>query len=200
MVVFSAEFFNEKVRFYRVSTIDGTLVASRDIDCTLIQNAESVTYVDINNDGIKELLVNNHEKSNTENGIWAYHFPSDWMTGEFTRSTIATGFKNKFSLTVPNMAPGFTYPFWPNINQQGKEPAHIVVAGDGDHTAHLLTPTDPSTFAYELDTIKEMNGTVGALAWGDLDSDGWNELFVPDYDSSLVEVFAFSALENKEFL
>ena len=75
------------------------------------------------------------------------------------------------------------------------EPAHIVVAGDGDHTAHILTTTNPETFAYDLDTIKEMNGTVGALAWGDLDGDGWNELFVPDYDSSIVEVFAFSALK-----
>ena len=55
-----------------------------------------MSYVDINNDGVKELLVNNHEKSNTDNGIWAYHFPSDWMTGTFTRSTIASGFKNKF--------------------------------------------------------------------------------------------------------
>ena len=74
-----------------------------------------------------------------------------------------------------------------------------MVAGDGDHTAHILTPIDPATFAYDLDTIKEENGTVGALSWGDLDGDGWNELFVPDYDSSLVEVFAFSAL-NQEFL
>ena len=89
------------------------MVASRDIDNNQIMSAESVTYVDINNDGVKELLVNNHETSSSDNGIWAYHFPTDWMTGEFTRSTIATCFKNKFSLTVPNMAPGFTYPFWP---------------------------------------------------------------------------------------
>ena len=48
------------------------------------------------------------------------------------------------------------------------------------------------------DTIKEEKGTVGALAWGDLDGNGWNELFVPDYDSSLIEVFVFMGKVNEE--
>jgi hypothetical protein len=143
-------------------------------------------------------MVNNHEKDNKTNGIWAYSFPSDWMTGSYTKTTIATGFKNKFSLTVPNMAPGFPYPFYPQTKDTNRSVAHIVVAGDGDHTAHLLTPQD-NKFTYEDDTIKEENGTVGALTWDDLDLDGWNELWVPDYDSSRVEVFKFSALAS-EFL
>jgi len=120
------------------------------------------------------------------------------MTGEFTRSAIATGFKNKFSLTIPNMAPGFPYAFWPQVGTESHTAAHIVVAGDGDHTAHLLTPTDPKNFIYERDTIKEEKGTVGALAWGDLDGNGWNELFVPDYDSSLIEVFVFMGKVSEE--
>lgn len=59
IVVFAAEFFNEKVSFYRVSKTTGALVASRVID-TAILSAYSVTYDDLNNDGIKELMVNNH--------------------------------------------------------------------------------------------------------------------------------------------
>jgi hypothetical protein len=35
------------------------------------------------------------------------------MTGTFSRTTIAQGFKNKASLTVQNMAPGFPYAFYP---------------------------------------------------------------------------------------
>jgi hypothetical protein len=34
VVVFAAEFFNEKLSFYRVSTKTGTLVASREIDAS----------------------------------------------------------------------------------------------------------------------------------------------------------------------
>lgn len=57
-----------------------------------------------------------------------------------------------------------------------------------------MTPTDPTNFVWQRDTIKEMGGTVGALTFDDLDSDGWNELWVPDYDSSVIEVFKFHAL------
>jgi hypothetical protein len=77
---------------YRVSTKDGSLVGSKVIDDTTILSAYSVTYADLNGDGIKELMVNNHEKDNKTNGIWAYSFPSDWMTGSYTKTTIATGF------------------------------------------------------------------------------------------------------------
>jgi len=60
IVVFAAEFFNEKVSVHRVSTKDGTHVQSKEIDSGSILNAYSVTYTDINGDGIKELIVNNH--------------------------------------------------------------------------------------------------------------------------------------------
>lgn len=200
VIVFAAEFFNEQVSFYRVSTKDGSLVDSRVID-TEILSAYSVTYADLNGDGVKELMVNNHEKDDKTNGIWAYTFPSNWMTGTFTKHTLATGFKNKFSITVPNMAPGFPYPFYPEAGTEGMRhvAAHIVIAGDGDHTVHIMTPTDASNWTWDLDTVKEEKGTVGALTWADLDQDGWNELWVPDYDTGIVEVFKFSALTS-EFL
>merc|ERR1711990_968138 len=103
----------------------------------------------------------------------------DWMKGEWTKHTLATGFKNKFSVVVPNMAPGFPYPFHPQTMEEHHigVPAHIVVAGDGDHTAHIMTPIDMKNWDWELDTINDMGGTVGALTWADLDNDGWNELW-----------------------
>jgi hypothetical protein len=105
------------VAFYRVSTKNGSLVAKRDIDSTEILSAYSVNYTDLNADGSMELLVNNHEKDNKTNGIWVYKFPANWMTGTFTRTPIATGFKNKPSLLVPNMSPGFPYPFYPQVSR-----------------------------------------------------------------------------------
>jgi hypothetical protein len=157
-----------------------------------------VTYADINDDGSKELIVNNHETDDSTNGIWAYHFPSDWMKGEFTRTQLASGFKNKKSLLVPNMAPGFPYPFYPNTKLQNREAAHLLVAGDGDHTAHIMTPLDKN-FNYDMDTVKEMKGTVGALTFDDLDGNHWQEVWVPDYDNSLIEVFLFSEKETLFF-
>ena len=192
IIVFAAEFFNEKVTLHRISTVDGSLVGSKVIDDGAILSAYSVTYADINGDGVKELIVNNHEKDNKTNGIWAYTMPTDWMSGTYVKTTLSSNFQNKFSMLIPNMAPGFPYPFYPQVSTTGKVPAHIVVAGDGDHTAWLMTPTD-NHFTYVRDTIKEEKGTVGALCFADLDGDDWQELFVPDYDSSKIEVFKFSA-------
>lgn len=60
IIVFAAEFFNEKVTLHRISTVDGSLVGSKVIDDGAILSAYSVTYADINGDGVKELIVNNH--------------------------------------------------------------------------------------------------------------------------------------------
>ena len=143
--------------------------------------------------------MNNHEKDSKTNGIWAYTIPSDLMTGDFVKYPLATGFKNKFSLTIPNMSPGFPYPVWPQTSKQGSSRAHILVAGDGDHSVSILTPTgDASQFQYTNEIIKDEGGTVGALAFSDLDNNGWLEMWVPNYDGSFIELYKFTGILSTE--
>ena len=133
-------------------------------------------------------MVNNHQKDEKTNGIWAYTVPDDLMTGTFEKNTLATGFKNAFNLFIPGMSPGFPYAIHPNGNT--KERAHIIVAGDGDYKAHVLAPTgDSSKFEYEDYVVVDAKGTVGALATADLDEDGWLEMYMPNYDKGYVEVY-----------
>ena len=63
-----------------------------------------------------------------------------------------------------------------------------------------MSPTDAMNFTWSRDVVKEEKGSVGALAWADLDNNGWNELIVPDYDSSIIEIFKFSAKTTESFL
>lgn len=92
------------------------------------------------------------------------------------------------------MAPGFPYPVWPNKATKGKEPAHFFIAGDGDHSVSVANPIgDSAQFQYERKLIKNEKGTVGALAFSDLDSNDWHEMWVPNYDKSYIEVFIMSA-------
>jgi len=122
------------------------------------------------------------------------------MKDDWTRKTIASGFKNAFSLTVPNMAPGFAYAMYPNGKKEG-ERAHIFVAGDGDHSAHALYPTgDAAEFDYEVTTFVEGGGTIGCLAFSDLDEDGWTEVWMPNYNKSYIELFKISPAQAAEFL
>lgn len=60
IVVFAAQFFDETLSMHRISTKDGTLVASKVIDDTNILSAYNVSMVDLNGDGSRQLMVNNH--------------------------------------------------------------------------------------------------------------------------------------------
>ena len=52
--------------------------------------------------------------------------------------------------------------------------------------------THTGDLEYEMDTIKNEGGTVGALAWSDLNNSDWNTLWVPNYDKGYIELFKFS--------
>lgn len=114
VVIFCAHFFDEAVRMVRVSKADGSLIASKTIDDTNILSAYNVTMVDLNSDGKRQLLINNHETKDKLTGLYAYEFPADLMEDTWSRQTLASGFHNAFSLTVPNMAPGFAYAVYPH--------------------------------------------------------------------------------------
>lgn len=83
IIVFASEFFNKRVTLYQV--INGKVGLSRIIDNTIDQ-AYSVHYLDIDDDGKFELLVNNHETDNAQAGIFLYSVPQDLFHGDFTRT------------------------------------------------------------------------------------------------------------------
>lgn len=183
--------------FYRISLTDGTLVAQRTIDDKTILNAYSVAIVDLNGNGQKQLLTNNHQKKDSENGVYAYTVPTDIMTGEWTKYTLASDFKNAFSIFVPNMAPGFPYAVYPDMNN--KERAHIMIAGDGDHSMHVLTPEgDSNGYEFKDYVVVDASGTVGALAFADLDEDNWLEVYMPNYDKGYIQVWKISAAKSSD--
>jgi len=122
------------------------------------------------------------------------------MKDDWSRQPLATDFKNAFSLTVPNMSPGFAYPFYPNGQSKG-ERAHILVAGDGDYSAHCLYPSGKATVFEYTDSIFDVaGGTVGALETSDLDQDGWLEVWMDNYNGSAIELFKVSPAKAAELL
>lgn len=160
------------------------------IDSTIDQ-AYSVKYLDINGDGKHELLVNNHESDDTKTAIFLFDVPEDLFNGQFNRRLIASNFKNAFSLIIKNMAPGFPAAVKPTPDAQ----THILVAGDGDYSAHLLRPDGQGNFKREL--IKNLGGTVGVTTYYDFDNDGFLEFFIPNYDGNYIEVYQFYNSPNK---
>ena len=131
-------------------------------------------------------MVSNHESVDSKAAVFSYTIPDDIFNGTFKRVTIGTGFENAWSLTASNMAPGYPYAVRPNQNDK-KSQLYVVIAGDGDHSVEMLRPNGIDS--YTLETIKNEGGTVGSLAFADLDGDGWLEFFVPNYDGDYIEVY-----------
>ena len=57
----------------------------------------------------------------------------------------------------------FPYAFYPQVSdKENNIPPHVVIAGDGDYSAWIMTRTDELT--YDRDLISDGKGTIGALA------------------------------------
>jgi hypothetical protein len=140
----------------------------------------------VNNKGSPSLLVSNHETDDSKSAVFTYDVPADLFGGDYTRHTIGTGFVNAWSIGGGNMAPGFPYAVKPNLKDNDSQ-LYVVIAGDGDNNVEMLRPVGVNQ--YKLETIKEEGGTVGSIAFADLNGDGWLEFFVPNYDDNYVEVF-----------
>jgi len=153
-LIFASEFFNKQLSLYEIDKQTGALKNQRTIDSSIDQ-AYSVKYVDIDGDGEEELLVNNHESDNKKAALFLYYVPQDDLfEGQFVKHVIASGFKNAFSLTGMNMCPGFPYQVYPDSNKRSGM-SHILIAGDGDHSAHLLRPTGDPEEMFERELIKD---------------------------------------------
>ena len=156
-----------------------------------IKHAYRAEVADLNGDGKLEVVVNNHESSTTDNAVYGFEIPDDFLdASKYVRHTIASEFPVQWGFT--NMAPGFTNAVWPYAADKGKagKKADFLVAGDGDYRAHLLEYQ--SEWAYSNELIKNENGTVGIIAIDDIDEDGWNEFLVANYDKGYVEVYSFA--------
>ena len=142
VIVWASDTNSNNLGLYRVSTKDGSLVDSRIIDGATHEHSYTVSMVDLNGDGKKELLFCNHGYDADNTGVFALTVPEDIMSGTFEKFTLADDF-------VPTrQTPGFSYAVRPDGQTSGR--AHILVAGDDDGAAYLLTPTgDASKFEYK---------------------------------------------------
>ena len=201
IIVYSSQFWNEKLVYYYLNTTSNGPVISKEylIDDT-IGPVYDVQIVDIDKNGKNELLVNNHVAYANESGIWLYEFPNGWPNSNerinetFNKVLIATGFNTTEKTGVG--APGFIYPFHLEPEKEKDDAYRIGIAGDGNYFAWELIPTSSSSqkdgyssYDYNKVEIQGVGGTVGTLGIGDVNNDGYVEVFVPWYEESKIYVY-----------
>ena len=137
--------------------------------------------VDLNGDGEKQILFGNWEYDSSINGIWVYEVPTDPFSGTFVKYTITTGFEPSWKYAILGIGgPGFPFPFYPDGDTNSR--AHILVNGHASDELYLLTPIgDASNYEYQRDTIVSQGAVIPHLAQGDLDGDGYNEIYMTNF-------------------
>lgn len=89
--------------------------------------------------------------------------------------------------------PGTALAFSLNTKAPGPKP-FVLLSGDDNGTVCVLTPNSdsPNDWLYtETRLFTSPKGTVGSLAVGDVDGDGWAEVVVPSYAESMVDLYTF---------
>jgi hypothetical protein len=180
LIIVAAEFSAKQIALYWIDP-DGK-VRSRVIDNTL-GAAFDLEFADLNNDGVKELLVTNHEGQAEKSAVFAYLAPNDYKTGPWTRKTLLSGIETR-QLGIGQASPGAAKAFYPEAAKAGEHKPWIVVSGDGSQRVHLLRALsdDQDDWRYRETILLDANSTIGEPMVYDFDGDGLADIVVPAYD------------------
>lgn len=151
-----------------------------------------VATVDLNGDGVLDLLVTNHVDNASSpfvSGVFAYVAPAApaplAAAAGWTKHALASGFAVREA--GPNQAaPGDALP----LLLPGSAKPVVALSGDGDQRAYLLTAAseDPGSWDYALTQVWDCGGTVGIALPVLLGGKGY--MIVACYDSGRIEAFA----------
>jgi len=148
--------------------------------------------VDVNGDGKADVLATNNGNVKGKQGLFAYEIPSD-LGGAWPRHTLASGFM-PIGWGPGKGAPGSFSAFFPQTSTTSGKP-YIALSGDDDQHAYLLTAnsTAPTDWGYTNTVLHSCGSTVGQMAVGDANGDGYTDIFVPCYGKGTIAVYTYSA-------
>ena len=119
-VMVTAELWPERIMLYYVEDAPGAWADPENIRSVVVDDTQGIPFechaVDLNMDGTLEILASAFEGSSADSGnLYAYLMPEDWMTPNWERRTIASGFTaNGWSPVANKMTPGKQRLFYPS--------------------------------------------------------------------------------------
>jgi len=190
----AAEYIGEKLSYVYGSEKTG--YSKRIVDLEL-GHGFGCTWVDLNGDGKQDLLATNHLNQN--GSVFAYTWEGDLADNSTVvhRHVLATGF-SAISDAQGTASPGDAIPFYPTTAANAAKPFVLVSADNGNYLCVLVpnAPKDPTDWTYTQQMIEYIGADVGRPAIGDVDGDGYNELFIPAYDLGQVVHFKIKPSET----
>ncbi|CAE8702954.1 unnamed protein product, partial [Polarella glacialis] len=187
LALVAPEFVGERIVYWYMQE-DGSM-ASRVLDAASGPGF-SCSWEDLNGDGRLELLATNHASAN--GSVYAYSFDGeDVATAEVTRHVLATGF-TPAKVAAGQGSPGDAVAFRPEV--AASEKPHIFLSGDNSNSIFLLVPEseDSDIWSYKTQKIADLNADIGRPSIGDVDGNGFADVFVPAFDAKVVKHYEFA--------
>merc|ERR1712086_302796 len=184
--VAAAEYIDQKLAYYY---IEQNKTVSRVVDAELGPGF-GVVWADVNGDGQMDLLATNHVNQN--GSVTAYTWTGDLKDAVVTEHVLASGF-NAVSTATGTASPGDAFTFQPKDGRTQKP--YVFVSGDNGNTIFALVPTseDKDDWTYDKVEMSYLGADIGRPSIGDVNGDGYVEVFVPAYDNDVISMFSFGA-------
>ncbi|KAK3863385.1 hypothetical protein Pcinc_030835 [Petrolisthes cinctipes] len=198
------EFWNQRTSIYWTESetndwSDTSLIKSRIINPEAGQVFD-VLVDDFNRDGELEFIATEYLTDLGVGQVSVYMFPTDFRTDNFTYFKIADGFRPNQILGAQTMSPGTPKTYYPtqayaeDVADDGlPHKPYILVSGDDDGRTYILMPNSDvrDDWVYQKHILVDtMETTVGKMAHGDFDGDGYEEVVVAGYSAG--KLFAFT--------
>jgi hypothetical protein len=200
------EFFNQQLSILWTDSPDNdwsdpSMVNYRVINADAGQTFDTVID-DYNRDGILEILSTEYKTDIGEGQVTVYFFPPDFRTDEFESVVIADGFIPHNIVGGESMSPGTPKPYYPSTayaNELGDDglphKPWILLSGDDDGRMYILYPDtearDDWTYRKNI-LLDTMDTTIGKMAHGDVDNDGYEEIIVAGYSVGQLYVYTYA--------
>ncbi|XP_066980095.1 uncharacterized protein [Macrobrachium rosenbergii] len=204
--IVAGEFLNERISIVWTESETGDWSDPSQVGYRVInENAGQVFDVlvgDFNEDGVQEFIATEYKKDTGLGQVTVYQFPEDFRTGDFPNFTIADGFKPHQSLVGQTMSPGTPKAFYPTaayaeeLAEDGRHhKPYILLSGDDDGKMYILDPAteDRGNWTYTKNILTDTEKmTVGKMAHGDVDGDGYEEVIVAGYTVGELYVYTYA--------